>query len=66
MQDSTTEDYTIILARHAEHLDGHADRVLDALRELGEGDAGYAVSRSSTRCSPPRVRTATDATPTTS
>ena len=45
MQDSTTEDYTIILARHAEHLDGHADRVLDALRLLGEDDAGYAVSR---------------------
>ena len=45
MQDSTTEDYAIILARHAEHLDGHADRVLDALRALGEGDAGYAVSR---------------------
>jgi predicted HD phosphohydrolase len=45
MQDSTTEDYAIILARHAEFAGGHVDRVLDALRMLGEGDAGYAVSR---------------------
>ena len=45
MQDSTADDYAIILARHAEHLDGHADRVLEAMRVLGEGDAGYAVSR---------------------
>ena len=45
MQDSTAHDYAIILARHAEHVDGHADRVLEAMRVLGEGDAGYAVSR---------------------
>jgi predicted HD phosphohydrolase len=45
MQDSTAQDYEIITARYAEHLEQHADAVLAAMRLLGEGDAGYAVSR---------------------
>jgi predicted HD phosphohydrolase len=45
MQDSTADDYAIIISRHVEQLAGHADRVLDALRMLADGDAGYAVSR---------------------
>src|SRR5262245_34902060 len=45
MQDSTADDYTIIKARRVEALAEHADHVLDGLRLLGEGDAGYAVTR---------------------
>jgi predicted HD phosphohydrolase len=45
MQDSTAEDYAIILAREDVHLAGTASRVLDSLRMLGDGDLGYAVSR---------------------
>jgi predicted HD phosphohydrolase len=45
MQDSSAADYTIIKARYAEHVAGTADRVLDALRMLADGEAGYAVSR---------------------
>jgi predicted HD phosphohydrolase len=45
MQDSTSEEYAIIIARHLEHVAGHGDRVIAALRQLADGDAGYAVSR---------------------
>ena len=45
MQDSTPADYEIIEARRVDFLAGYPDRVLDALRLLGEGTEGYAVSR---------------------
>jgi predicted HD phosphohydrolase len=45
MQDATAADYEVIIARAAERVVGLPDRVLDAVRSLEEGDAGYAVSR---------------------
>jgi predicted HD phosphohydrolase len=45
MQDATAADYEPIISRAVEHVAGLPDRVLAAIRELGAGDAGYAVSR---------------------
>jgi predicted HD phosphohydrolase len=45
MQDATEADYQIINAERDAFLLGYTDRVLDGLRMLEGGTAGYAVSR---------------------
>ena len=47
MQDGTAEEYARISAREAEYNRGLPERVLDAVRALGEeeSDPGYAVTR---------------------
>jgi predicted HD phosphohydrolase len=45
MQDGTAEEYAVIEANEAECARTLHVRVLDAVRALGEGEQGYAVSR---------------------
>lgn len=45
MQDSTRQDWDIIVQRYKPFADGLADRVLDHLKLLADDDGGFAVSR---------------------
>lgn len=45
MADGTKEDYALLDAHEAAHVAGTADRILDALRQLGASMGGYRVSR---------------------
>jgi predicted HD phosphohydrolase len=45
MEDGTREDYELLERFEHEHVQGLADRLLGALRGLGEGLPGYQVTR---------------------
>ena len=59
MQHGTREDYLLLDESERAYAGGLAERVLDALRHLDHSLEGYPVSRLSTRCRPPRARSAT-------
>lgn len=45
MEDSTAEDWAVIMAKHTALVEALPDRILEQLRLLGTGDGGFAVDR---------------------